>query len=402
MVQLRQKRDDDAPKKGLAALEMALARNANVRKHVLSIDTTKNGFDFYFLNLHEAQAFASYLARVAPMRIKSSKKMVSADVKNNTANMKTTVTCDLVPLCRDDLIIVHKSARGILAGRMALVTKVSSVVHLVDASPKRGPTTDGARAELAPETYYKGGGEKLYQLIQNGSRMIRFVVMDVELCSGEDAYNVPAEEGNDEDGSQSKQSQQQQRGPVPFALADVELVREAEFGDQDCEALHCVTHLGNLLQPGDFVLGYDLKTSVISGGAEWDMGKCFQSSFVMPDVVLVKKVKDKTIEKEQANNAPDEKEDGDKRPPNSRMTKRKERRNRRNEKKARELEESAERMGFIGPDVDEEDYMNDPDLVADLEAIEKDFATIPIPEDPKEGEEEAKEHPSEADDPKEE
>ena len=89
---------------------MALARNAQIRKHVLKIDSTRNGFDFYFLNLPEAQSFASYLAKVAPMRIKTTKKLVSTDVKSNTANLKHTVTCDLVPLCRDDLIIVHKSA----------------------------------------------------------------------------------------------------------------------------------------------------------------------------------------------------------------------------------------------------------------------------------------------------
>ena len=52
-----------------------------------------------------------------------------------------------------------------LSGRMALVTKVSSVVHLVDANAKRANTMEGAIAEVAPETYYKSGGEKLYQLV---------------------------------------------------------------------------------------------------------------------------------------------------------------------------------------------------------------------------------------------
>lgn len=371
MVQLRQKRDDDAPKKGLVALEMALARNADVRKHVLSIDTTRNGFDFYFLNLHEAQSFASYLARVAPMRIKTSQKMVSADAKNNTANMKHTVTCDLVPLCRDDLIIIHKNAKGVLSGRMALVTKVSSVVHLVDAAPKRSPTVDGTKTELSPETYYKGGGDKLYPLVQTSARLTRFIVMDVELCSGEDVYGSS---GNVDDKDETHANN---RGLAPLALADVEVARESEFGcSQDYERLHCVTHLGNLLQPGDVVLGYDLATLVLSGGAEFDMDKCFQSAFVMPDVVLVKKVKDKIIEKEETNgDAPDETSAKSK----GRMSKRKERRNKRNEKKARELEETAVRMGFLQED--EKDYMNDPELVADLEEIEKDLAAISLPEE---------------------
>jgi nonsense-mediated mRNA decay protein 3 len=61
VVQVRQKRDTpasgnlstDGPKTGLAALEMALAKNADIRKHVIRMDTKRQGFDFYFLQLHE-------------------------------------------------------------------------------------------------------------------------------------------------------------------------------------------------------------------------------------------------------------------------------------------------------------------------------------------------------------
>ena len=360
---MRQKRTDDAPKKGLAALEMALARNAQIRKHVLKIDSTRNGFDFYFLNLPDAQSFASYLAKVAPMRIKTTKKLVSTDVKNNTANLKHTVTCDLVPLCRDDLIIVHKSARGMLSGRMALVTKVSSVVHLVDANAKRANTMEGAIAEVAPETYYKSGGEKLYQLVQASHRMVRFVVLDVELCNEDTNYH----DGDDDDNT---------RGPVPFALADVEVARESDFGQND-ETIRCVTHLGNLLHPGDIVLGYDLANTVLSGGAEWDMDHCFQSSFVLPDVVLVKKIKDKTLEKEQETQDAKDEEKATTKSKGGRRAKRKEKQRLRNEKKARELEESALRMGFVPESsVDEYYDMEDPDLVADIEEMERNLGAI--------------------------
>jgi nonsense-mediated mRNA decay protein 3 len=44
LVQLRQRRSDEAPRKGLTMLEMALARNAQVRQHVLSMDTSKQGY----------------------------------------------------------------------------------------------------------------------------------------------------------------------------------------------------------------------------------------------------------------------------------------------------------------------------------------------------------------------
>ena len=357
IVQLRQKRNDDSPRKGLVILEMALARNPDVRKHVLSIDTCKQGFDFYFVSLMHAQTFSSYLARIAPMRIKTTKKLVSTDVKNNTANMKYTVTCDMVPLCRDDLIMVHKSAKGILSGRLCLVTKVSSIVHLVDASPKRSPAMDEAVAEVAPETYYKAGGDKLYRVVSSSRRLIRYVVLDVELCEDEQygsggdriLYNGPSS-------SISK-----------FALADVEVARESDFGRNN-ETFRCVTHLGNLLDAGDIALGYDLASAVLSGGAEWSMSQSFNGSFRMPDVVLVKKVQGVEKEKEEER-------------ARSNGSKKRERRRKRDEKRMHELEAAAERMGFLeSEEFNQEQFnqelSNDPALAEELVAAERELSAI--------------------------
>lgn len=116
----------------------------------------KKDLTFTFLGLSEAHQFSNYLAQVAPLKIKTTKKLVSTDVKSNTANMKYTVACDMVPLCRDDLVLVHKSAKGKLAGRLALVTKMSSVVHLADASPRRDRTSMAEFVgEVAPETSWQ-------------------------------------------------------------------------------------------------------------------------------------------------------------------------------------------------------------------------------------------------------
>ena len=340
-------------------LEMALARNPHVRRHVLSMDNCKQGFDFYFLSLVHAQTFVSYLARIAPMRIKTTKKLVSTDVKNNTANMKHTVTCDMVPLCRDDLIMVHKSAKGLLSGRLCLVTKVSSVVHLVDASPKRSPIMNEAVAEVAPETYYKAGGEKLYRVVSSSRRMIRYVVLDVELCDNEQLGG--AQERALYEGPNSNVSK--------FALADVEVARESDFGNND-ETFRCVTHLGNLLDVGDVVLGYDLAAAVLSGGAEWSMDRSFNASFRMPDVVLVKKAQG--LENEEQEKQEHSKSSG---------SKKRERRRKREEKRMRELEEAAERMGFLAiEEVNEEQFdkelLNDPALLEELAVAERELRAI--------------------------
>ena len=98
IVQLRQKRSADSARKGLLILEMAIARNADMRKNILTVQTKKNGFDFYFSALDKARHFAAYLGRAAPMRVKASRSLVSEDKTNNTANIRHTVSCDMVPL----------------------------------------------------------------------------------------------------------------------------------------------------------------------------------------------------------------------------------------------------------------------------------------------------------------
>lgn len=374
LVQLRQRRatsngtdDADSGRRGLAVLEMALARNATIRKHVLSVDTCKQGFDFFFLGLSEAQQFSNYLARVAPLKIKTTKKLVSTDVKSNTANMKYTVACDMVPLCRDDLVLVHKSAKGKIAGRLALVTKMSSVVHLVDASPRRDRSMTESMGEVAPETYYKSGAEKMYKVLSSTRRLIRFIVLDTELLQS------TSDGVGGDSGRESNMYQGPRSGVDKYALADVEVARESDFGEND-ETLRCVTHLGNLLQVGDVVLGYDLSTSVMSGGVEWSMEhKCLNASFVMPDVVLVKKVQG--TDKDDAG---PEKVLGKTK---SGRAKKREKRNKRDEKKARELEEAAGRMGFldqgvVNKDQFEEELINDPDLAEELLAAERELADI--------------------------
>ena len=351
LVQVRQHRD--GAKRGIAALEMALAKNDKVRKHVLRIDTAKNGFDFYFLSAVHAQAFSQFLKRVAPMKLTTSSKLVSTDVKNDTANTKQTTVAAMVPLCRDDLVLIHKSAKGKLSGRLALVAKMSSVIHLVDASPKRENISDSLM-ELSPDPYYKD--QKNYRVLEESRRLTRFVVLDVELC--------------DDASGDHKLYEGPGSGVEKYALADVQVARESDFGAND-EIFTCVTHLGHLLQPGDLVMGYDLVSTL--GGGDWELQESFHNSFVLPDVVLVKKVKGTEQEKQVIQ------EDEEDQSPTKRTTKRKERKKRLKEgKRMKELAEGAVRMGFF-PEEDKDfdaELANDPSMAAELSALEKEMEAL--------------------------
>lgn len=422
LVQLRQKRENGSNRKGLAALEMALSRpsNRDLRNTVLKIDSSRHGLDFYFLSLPQAQHFAHFLARLAPLKIKTSQKLVSADVKSNTANIKYTLTCDVVPLCKDDLVLVQKESRNMLGGRLALVTKVASVVHMIDASPKRSPSNQIDSTEITAEAYHKNGGgggtasandKGCYTILQTSERLVPFVVLDVELCGDES--------GDDHNGDRALY-EGPSSGVEKYALADVQLARESDLGAND-EVLSCVTHLGNLIQPGDVVLGYDLvstaaslNTTIHRGGSA-KKGSSFMgassvvgleevlnSNVVLQDVVLVKKISAKEQKQRelaedmatrQANHENDVSETSKS---NKKMSKKKLRRQQKRDKKQRELEETAARMGFLDDleesqaahiarygeldeDEDDEDdfakrLAEDPELAAELLAVEKELA----------------------------
>jgi len=307
-------------------VETVLARSSKLREKMLSVDVARSGFDFYFPGQSEAQATATALARFVPLRIRTSRRLVSADPKNNTANVKVTVVADMVPLIRHDLIVLERAggSAGRLTGRLALVERVTGTARLIDASPPRGAPFASLFDELTADRYWKR--EKHVRVLLEPRRMVRFVVLDLELCQqrtggGEDAVYQ---------GPNSRVEK--------YALADVEVAREADFGVND-ESFRCVTHLGHLLQIGDNVLGYDLTAATM----EWDPKRCLNSTVIIPDVVLVTKVKGK-IEEDGAGA-----DDGAKvaRPA---LSKKAARRKKRGAKKTEKIESGLARMGFGAPE----------------------------------------------------
>jgi nonsense-mediated mRNA decay protein 3 len=359
VVQLRQRRNDHG-QKGLLALEQALRSNTDIRKHVLSIDASREGLDFYFLNVPQAQMFSNYLRKISPMKVSTSQKLVSADSHSNTAHHKHNISCEMVPLCVQDLVMVEKSCKNNkLAGQLILILKVKSTLHAISASPTRARLMD-SMLELSPDSYYKH--EKSYRVLQATNGLMRFVVVDAELCDNDHHH------GHD-DGEEDPLYKGPQSGVEKYALADVQVSREHEFGSADADILCCVTHLGHLLQPGDVCLGYDLTTLV--GDADWDAN--LNNQFVVPDVVLVKKVTQKK------GNQADAVTDDSKLDSKPKLSKKKQRRRRRKEnRKMKKLEERVERMGFLENEEDQHasDEELDPEMAAELQTLEKDFAKL--------------------------
>lgn len=139
---------------------------------------------------------------------------------------------------------------------------------------------------------------------------------------------------------------------------------------------------------GDIVLGYDLTSLVLSGGDEWSVENAFVNSFVMPDVVIVRKARGIPIEEAE------ERSSTTKSKAKSSASKKRGRRMQREEKKQKQLDAAATRMG-LGTDKDvhlDEDAFDgdnelaitqamervqmDDDLVEDLEAVERELRLV--------------------------
>lgn len=112
---------------------------------------------------------------------------------------------------------------------------------------------------------------KPFTSITNSKRLTEYMVMNIEQL--DKTVVDKSAEPESEDGGK-------------FALADVWLVRSSDLGSSDAE-IHCKTHLGNLLSPGDSVLGFDLANANLNN-SELDEYQQINGDR-MPDVILMKK-----------------------------------------------------------------------------------------------------------------
>lgn len=132
-----------------------------------------------------------------PTRHKLAKKLVSHDEHTKEYNYKYSFFAEVVPLCKDDLVLLPKrvansmgaraqttwsvaALRGSLIsratrcagsmGRLGLVSRVSNIIQLLD------PTTLRC-GELGPSKYWK----LPFRGIASSSNLVEYIVIDVEV-----------------------------------------------------------------------------------------------------------------------------------------------------------------------------------------------------------------------------
>lgn len=250
VVQVRQKVQH---RRSLFYLEQVLLKNgiANKRSNYKDIST---GVDFYFDTDSEARKVVDFISNAIVSRNSVSKKLISHDCKSNIYNNKYSHSIELAPICKDNLVCLTPSQARSMGGisQLCLVLRVAKNILLID--PNTAQT-----AEVGSLAYYKNPFVPIYF----GKNLTKYIVMEKE-----DAV-VHRFSGQ---GSLSRK----------HTVADLWVQRVEDLGSE--KKAFCRSHLGDILDIGDQVMGYDICSSNINND-EFDKLK----EHKIPDVVLVKK-----------------------------------------------------------------------------------------------------------------
>lgn len=226
----------------------------------LSIETFRDGMDFYFPDKGKAARFICFLEGAVPIKVKVSKKLIGIDDKSNTANYKYTSLVEICTLCKDDLIYLPAKLARTLGNipRTVLVKNVSSVIHIID--PLSGQT-----ASMSGEQFWRDPIRPVITAAR--SRLTRYVVLGKE--------PVVLKRNLSRKGATGKNKSK---------LAIVTMAKEEELGVNDTQYEE-QSHVGYLMKSGDVCLGYDLtETQFVEDDAE-----ALRSAGKLPEVVLVRK-----------------------------------------------------------------------------------------------------------------
>ncbi|PQQ21947.1 60S ribosomal export protein NMD3 [Prunus yedoensis var. nudiflora] len=221
----------------------------------IKIKQMEQGIDFFFANRSHGVKFVEFVGKVTPVRSRSDKQLVSQDSK-----------IEISPICREDLICLPPKVRSSLGnlGPLVICTKVTNSIALFDPLTLR-------QGFLDTDQYWRYSFKSLH----TSRELVEYIVLDMEIISPE--VNV---------------------GGSRFALADAQVARVSDFGKNDT-IFNIKTHLGHLLNPGDYALGYDLY-GANSNDDELEKYK----GLVIPDAILIKKSYEEKRQKKHAKARP--------------------------------------------------------------------------------------------------
>ena len=248
VVQVRQKVPH---KRTFLYLEQLILKHS-AHKDTINIKEVKDGLDFYYSQRNHAEKFVDFLTSVAPVRSKKSQELISMDIHTSTKSYKFSFSVELVPICKDDLVVLPiKLAKQI--GNISPLTiccRVGTSVNLIDPNTLQ-------TADVTTPLYWRTPFVSLADV----QELVEFVVMDIEPTG-------------------------LQKGR--FILSEATVARASDLGVNDT-TYFTRTHLGGVLHPGDSVMGYHITGTNFNNHHFEALEQSSAYSSSIPDVMLVKK-----------------------------------------------------------------------------------------------------------------
>jgi len=238
-----------------------------MHRDAMTIRETEGGLNFYYNAKNNARKMVDFLLAVIPCQYKTSQELVSHDIQSNVFNYKYTYFVEITPVCKDEVVCLPIPVSRYLnhMSQVAICTRISENIHLLD------PITLKI-GQLNAHQYFR----EQFDAICHQKQLREFMVMNIEQV----------------------RSQEKQYGAHSHkhVLADVWVLPVNSLGTDEQET-HTRTHLGNILQCGDYVLGFDVEHAVVNNPV---FDKIKQSQ--LPDVILVKKIYPEKVKRNKGRN----------------------------------------------------------------------------------------------------
>jgi len=187
------------------------------------IEEFPDGLNFYYSHKNHAKKFLDFLGNFTLIRWKTAKQLVTSDLKSNVYTYNYTFSVEIAPICREDLVCLPQRLMLQLGDcpPILLANKVNSVLSFIDPFSL-------FHYEVDANFWHN----PFNSLLDRGD-LVEFYVIDIDLL-----------------------------GPRygKYALAEATVILETDFGVRERYFI-TRTHLGNVLNPGDTVAGYDFSST---------------------------------------------------------------------------------------------------------------------------------------------
>lgn len=111
-------------------LEQVILKHT-AHEHCVGIKEYPDGLDFYFQSKSDAVKFLDFLQTTVPVQWNLAKQLTTSDLKSNTYTYKYSFSVEIVPICKEDLVLLPKAvAKGV--SQLVVCTKVSGNLYFID------------------------------------------------------------------------------------------------------------------------------------------------------------------------------------------------------------------------------------------------------------------------------